>query len=240
MASNADCGDDNNLVAGEVVVVEAPNDENGKDDGKQTKVAAMSEEVDHGNSNNNKVDYSQRGQWLRAAILGANDGLVSVASLILGVGAVKRDSKAMLLAGFAGCIAGACSMALGEYVSVSTQYEVEVGQIKRDSNLMEEKRFSLLLLPNPLHAALASALSFTVGAVIPLVFTAFVRDYKLRLVLCVVVSSLALVGFGFLGAVLGHTHKVRSSVRILIGGLMAMAITFVLTRLVGFGANLEL
>ncbi|XP_025639599.1 vacuolar iron transporter homolog 4 isoform X1 [Arachis hypogaea] len=221
MASNAACV--NNLVAGEVVVA-----------------AKMSEE-----DGNNNVDYSQRGQWLRAAVLGANDGLVSVASLMMGVGAVKRDSKAMLLAGLVGCIAGACSMALGEYVSVSTQYEVEVAQIKRDmmmmmenKNEMEKKRRSLL--PNPLHAALASALSFTVGAVIPLVFTAFVRDYRLRLGLCVVVSSLFLVGFGCLGAELGHTHNVKSSIRILIGGLLAMAITFGLTKLVGFSANLEL
>ncbi|KAI4300001.1 hypothetical protein L6164_033421 [Bauhinia variegata] len=83
-------------------------------------------------------DYSERGQWLRAALLGANDGLVSVASLLMGVGAVKTDVKAMLLAGFAGSVAGASSMAIGEFVSVYTQYEVEVAQMKRETRVLEE------------------------------------------------------------------------------------------------------
>ncbi|KAJ1402288.1 Ccc1 family [Sesbania bispinosa] len=73
-----------------------------------------------------EIDYSQRGQWLRAAMLGANDGLVSVASLMMGVGAVKEDINAMLLAGFVGIVAGDCSMAIGEFVSVYTQYDIEI------------------------------------------------------------------------------------------------------------------
>jgi VIT1/CCC1 family predicted Fe2+/Mn2+ transporter len=84
------------------------------------------------NNNNSNVDYWQRAQWLRAAVLGANDGLVSVASLMMGVGAVKTDSTAMLVAGFAGLVTGACGMTIGEFVSVFTQYEVEVGQMMRD------------------------------------------------------------------------------------------------------------
>lgn len=80
----------------------------------------------------NNIDYYQRAQWLRAAVLGAKDGLVSVASLMIGVGAVKKDLKPMLLiAGFAGLVAGACSMAIGEFVSAYTQYDIEMSQIKR-------------------------------------------------------------------------------------------------------------
>lgn len=73
----------------------------------------------------------QRAQWLRAALLGANDGLVTVASLMMGVGSIKEDVKAMLLVGFAGLVAGACSMAIGEFVSVCTQRDIETAQMKR-------------------------------------------------------------------------------------------------------------
>lgn len=78
-----------------------------------------------------EVDYMQRAQWLRAALLGANDGLVTVASLMMGVGSIKEDVKAMLLVGFAGLVAGACSMAIGEFVSVCTQRDIETAQMKR-------------------------------------------------------------------------------------------------------------
>ncbi|KAJ1402286.1 Ccc1 family [Sesbania bispinosa] len=119
-----------------------------------------------------EIDYSQRGQWLRAAVLGANDGLVSVASLMMGVGAVKEDINAMLLAGFAGLVAGACSMAIGE-------------------------------------------------------------NHKIRMGVVAAVASLALLVFGGVGAVIGKTPVRRSCVRVLIGGWMAMAITFGLTKLIG-------
>ena len=69
-------------------------------------------------SEESHIDYSQRAQWLRAAVLGANDGLVSVSSLMMGVGAVKKDISAMILAGFAGLVAGACSMAIGVCICV--------------------------------------------------------------------------------------------------------------------------
>ena len=77
------------------------------------------------NDDNVNKDFngSKRAQWLRPAVLGANDGLVSTASLMIGVGAVKQDVKAMILTGFAGLVAGACSMAIGEYVSVYSQLD---------------------------------------------------------------------------------------------------------------------
>ena len=70
-------------------------------------------------------------------MLGANDGLVFVSSLMMGVGAVKDDIKAMLLAGFAGLVAGACSMAIGEFVSVYTQRDIEAAQMKRERRVKE-------------------------------------------------------------------------------------------------------
>ena len=185
-----------------------------------------------------EFDYSQRAQWLRAAVLGANDGLVSVASLMMGVGAVKDDIEAMLLSGFAGLVAGACSMAIGEFVSVYTQRDIEVAQMKRERRVREsgdneEEADKRKRLPNPGQAAIASALAFSVGAVVPLLAAAFIRQHKVRLAVVVILASLALAVFGVVGAVLGRTPAVRSSIRVLIGGWMAMAITFGLTKLIG-------
>ncbi|XP_054804178.1 vacuolar iron transporter homolog 4-like [Prosopis cineraria] len=182
------------------------------------------------------TDYSQRGQWLRAAVLGANDGLVSVASIMMGVGAVKEDIAAMLLSGFAGLVAGACSMAIGEFVSVYTQYDIEKEQLKRESKNEEEEdeeKKELEKLPSPYQAALASALAFSVGAVVPLLGAVFIRNYRVRLGVVAAVVSLALLVFGGVGAVLGNTSVKKSCIRVLIGGWTAMAITFGLTKLIG-------
>ncbi|XP_038898553.1 vacuolar iron transporter homolog 2-like [Benincasa hispida] len=179
-------------------------------------------------------DYSKRAQWLRAAVLGANDGLVSTASLMMGVGAVKHDVKAMILTGFAGLIAGACSMAIGEFVSVYSQLDIEMAHIKRNKDhrkeLEEEEREKL---PNPLQAAAASALAFSTGAIVPLLAAAFIRAYMVRLGVVVAAVTVALVAFGWLGATLGKAPMIRSMVRVLIGGWLAMAVTFGLTKLIG-------
>ncbi|KAI9082437.1 hypothetical protein K1719_035580 [Acacia pycnantha] len=173
------------------------------------------------------VDYTQRAKWLRAAILGANDGLLSTASLMMGVGAVKKDVKTMILAGVAGLVGGACSMAIGEFVSVYSQYDMEVAQLK-----IEGKEVNKAKLPNPFYAAAASAFAFAVGAVVPLLGAVFIKEYKVRLVVVGVVVSLALLGFGVVSAVLGKAPVVKSSSRIFIGGWVAMSITFGLTKCV--------
>lgn len=186
-------------------------------------------------------DYSQRSQWLRAAVLGANDGLVSIASLMMGVGAVKEDVKVMFLTGFAGLVAGACSMAIGEFVSVYSQLEIELAQIKRETEMKNFNTEETLKekddeeLPNPVKAALASALAFTVGAIVPLLAAAFIEDHKVRMIAVIAAVSLALVGFGGAGAVLGGAPVVRSCARVLLGGWMAMAITFGLTKGISSG-----
>ncbi|KAK6240609.1 hypothetical protein QUC31_015709 [Theobroma cacao] len=180
-------------------------------------------------------DYTKRAQWLRAAVLGANDGLLSTASLMMGVGAVRKDSKTMILTGIAGLVAGACSMAIGEYVSVYSQYDIELSQMKRDkmtkNNVLADHDKGSL--PNPLQAAAASAVAFAIGAVIPLLGAAFIRDYMVRLTVVLGVVSLALIGFGALGSLLGGAPMLKSSLRVLVGGWLAMGITFGLTKLIG-------
>ncbi|XVF45691.1 hypothetical protein PTKIN_Ptkin02bG0227400 [Pterospermum kingtungense] len=183
-------------------------------------------------------DYGKRAQWLRAAVLGANDGLLSTASLMMGVGAVRKDPKTMVLTGIAGLVAGACSMAIGEFVSVYSQYDIELSQMKRDKMTkrfaddddLESKKDGL---PNPWQAGCASALAFAIGAAIPLLGAAFIRDYVVRLVVVLAVVSLALIGFGAFGALLGGAPMVKSSLRVLLGGWLAMGITFGLTKLIG-------
>ncbi|KAK8564175.1 hypothetical protein V6N13_005607 [Hibiscus sabdariffa] len=187
-----------------------------------------------------EFDYSQRGQWLRAAVLGANDGLVSVASLMMGVGSVKEDAKAMVIAGFAGLVAGACSMAIGEFVSVCTQRDVEIAQMKREKREGSPGSENDEKLPNPVQAALASALAFAVGAVLPLLAAAFVRQHKVRIAVVAAVASVALVVFGMVGALLGGTPVAKSSARVLVGGWMAMGATFGLTKLIGSGHEMQI
>lgn len=187
-----------------------------------------------------EFDYSKRSQWLRAAVLGANDGLVSTASLMMGVGAVKHAIKAMVLAGFAGLVAGACSMAIGEFVSVYSQLDIELAQMRRDKKRAVAAGVAIgggdetkEGLPNPIQAAAASALAFSMGAMVPLLAASFISEYKVRVGAVVAAVSAALVAFGWLGAALGRTPAVRSTARVLIGGWLAMALTFGLTKLIG-------
>ncbi|CAH1450584.1 unnamed protein product [Lactuca virosa] len=134
----------------------------------------------------------------------------------------------MILSGFAMLVAGACSMAIGEFVSVYSQLDVEVAQIKRSQQEKEKDQ-----LPNPIQAAVASALAFSLGAIVPLLAASFIGDHKVRMGVVVAAVSMALVVFGWAGSLLGGTPVVKSCFRVLFGGLMAMAITFGLTKLIG-------
>ncbi|CAN6232651.1 unnamed protein product [Urochloa humidicola] len=187
-----------------------------------------------------RVDYLARAQWLRAAVLGANDGLVSVASLMIGVGAVNDGARAMLVSGLAGLVAGACSMAIGEFVSVYAQYDIQVAHSERsrsggssdedgsgsDGGGREQEG-----LPSPAKAAAASALAFAAGAALPLLSGGFVRPWAARVAAVCASSSLGLAGFGAAGAYLGGASVVRSGARVLLGGWLAMAVTFAVLKL---------
>ncbi|MED6138656.1 Vacuolar iron transporter 1 [Stylosanthes scabra] len=198
---------------------------------EQQQQLENNEEEEEAAKKKKEFDYSKRSQWLRAAVLGANDGLVSTAALMMGVGAVRQDMKAMVLSGFAGLVAGACSMAIGEFVSVYSQLDIEIAQMKRQQEDEEEKEREGL--PNPLQAAAASGFAFSVGAMVPLLAASFISEYKVRLGIVLGSVSLALILFGWLGATLGKAPPCRSCVRVFLGGWLAMAITFGLTKLIG-------
>ncbi|KAJ6405464.1 hypothetical protein OIU84_013430 [Salix udensis] len=152
-----------------------------------------------------EYDYSKRAQWLRAAVLGANDGLVSTASLMMGRGgAVKQDIK--------------------------MKREKER---RNNGGKDEQEEGEKGSLPNPSQAAAASALAFSVGASVPLLAASFIKEYRVRLGVVFAAVTLALMIFGWLGAALGKAPAVRSSLRVLVGGWLAMAITFGLTKLIG-------
>ncbi|GJX19969.1 vacuolar iron transporter homolog 4-like protein [Tanacetum coccineum] len=108
------------------------------------------------------IDYSHRGQWLCVVVLGVTDGLVSVASLMMGIRAIKQDVGVMDITGLTSLVVGECNMTIGEFVSVYSQLDVEVAQMKRD-NIIEKET-----LPNPIQATVASALAFIVGAILSL------------------------------------------------------------------------
>lgn len=215
-----------------------------------------------------KEDSQQRGLWLRTAVLGANDGLVTTASLMLGVGAVQPNKKTVVVSGLAALVAGACSMAIGEFVSVYAQRDAQLSDIKiRANKLAEETAIELQLvqqlasdspfasptaittpspatsaiskdddgetLPNPFQAALASSMAFCVGGVVPLLSAAFITNYLVRVGIVAGVSSVTLAAFGALGAYYGRSPIVKGTLRVLIGGWMAMLVTYGLLKLLG-------
>ncbi|XP_051199045.1 vacuolar iron transporter homolog 3-like [Lolium perenne] len=194
-----------------------------KDEGREA-LAVVKIEVEEQDDAAAGVDYADRAQWLRAAVLGVNDGLVSVASLMIGVGAVNQSARAMLVSGLAGLVAGACSMAIGEFVSVHAQYDIEVAarRLRRKRGLEEEPG----KLPIPAKAAAASALAFAAGAALPLLAGGLVRPWAVRVAAVCAVTTAGLAGFGAVGGALGGTSPARSGVRVLLGGWAAMAVCY--------------
>jgi VIT1/CCC1 family predicted Fe2+/Mn2+ transporter len=205
--------------------------------------------------------------WLRAAVLGANDGIVSTASLILGVAAASATQSAVLVAGVAGLVAGAMSMAAGEYVSVSSQSDTEQADIARerhelatdgarelaelaaiyvrrglDPKLAQQVAMQLTardalgahtrdelgitdtVSANPLQAALVSALSFVVGASLPLLI-AWLTPYVYLTPVVAATSLLFLVILGGLAAYTGGAGIVKGIFRVAFWGALAMACT---------------
>ncbi|CAA7392029.1 unnamed protein product [Spirodela intermedia] len=191
------------------------------------------QEADPERGEGEAVDYLARANWLRAAVLGANDGLVSVASLMVGVGAVNQTAKAMVVSGLAGLVAGACSMAIGEFVSVYAQYDIMKAQKERTASESSGAGEEEESLPSPLKAAGASAFSFFLGAVLPLLAGGFIRPWAARVGAVCGVTTLGLAGFGAAGGLLGGAAVGKSSIRVVIGGCLAMLITYGVLRLFG-------
>ncbi|XP_050238366.1 vacuolar iron transporter homolog 2-like [Mercurialis annua] len=197
----------------------------------------------------------ERAQWVRAAILGASDGLLSTTSLMIGVGAAGVDGRSMVLSGLAGALAGACSMAVGEFVSVSTQRDIEnttlsatkpptvdIIIIPRDKTSPfgrspTKEDDNLLVITNPYKAAAASGVSFLLGSSVPLVSAIVVKEIETRIMVIMVVASAALALCGGVGAYLGGSPIRTSAARLVVGGWVSMAVTYGLLKM---GSTVEL
>jgi VIT1/CCC1 family predicted Fe2+/Mn2+ transporter len=213
--------------------------------------------------------------WLRAAVLGANDGIVSISSVIVGVAGASDSSGFILTAGVAASVAGALSMAVGEYVSVSTQSDTEKALIEKERRELIESPTSELEelvqiykrkglseltarsvaeeltqkdallahldaelnidpnnLTDPIHAAIASGLAFCSGAIIPLVaMLASPVAWRVPITFVAVIIALGLTGT--LSAHAGGANKYRATARVVVGGIVAMLITFGVGKLFG-------
>jgi len=217
---------------------------------------------------------AQRAGWLRAAVLGANDGIVSVASVAIGVIASGAPTSFVLTAAVAALVAGAMAMAAGEYVSVSSQRDVERADLDQEQEELarhpesEKRELAAIyvsrglsaqladqvadaltvsdalgahardelglaaVLARPVQAALYSAVSFTAGAVLP-ILAFLLAPAPARTAAVVVGALLALVALGIAGARAGGAPMLRAAVRVAVGGGLAMAITAGVGRLVG-------
>ena len=224
-----------------------------------------------------ELHRTERIGWLRAAVLGANDGVVSTASLVLGVASADTGRSSVLIAGVAGLVAGAMSMAAGEYVSVRSQADTEEADLARErgelatsvdaeheelagiyvergltpalagevatqlmahdalgAHARDELGISAALRARPVQAALTSALTFAVGAALPLAIATLVPGDGLR----VGVAGGSLVCLGALGGLAAHVGGARTMVgaaRVMFWGALAMGLTAAVGAL--FGAS---
>jgi VIT1/CCC1 family predicted Fe2+/Mn2+ transporter len=216
--------------------------------------------------------------WLRAAVLGANDGIVSLAALIVGVASAGATSGQLWVTGIAGILAGALSMAVGEYVSVSSQRDTEMALLEKErveleqfpeqeleeltqiyqnkgmsrptaelvaremtahdafgTHVREELNIHPEELTNPWHAAVASALSFFCGAIIPLVAIILPPiDYRIGVTFAAVLVALIITGI--FSARMSGARVLPVTLRVVAGGLFAMVVTFAIGKLFGLNA----
>jgi len=219
--------------------------------------------------------YSNRASWLRAAVLGANDGILSTAGLLVGVASAEASAEQLLVAGIAGVAAGALSMAAGEYVSVSSQADVEKADLeieKRElatnadyerrelaaiyvkrglepalaaevakqltrhdalaAHARDELGFTAHSQPRPVQAAVASAASFTAGALLPLLVSLVAPPHLPELTIGLA-SLAALAILGALASMAGGASPLRGAARVAFWGAFAMLVTSGLGVLVG-------
>ena len=220
-------------------------------------------------------DVVHRLNWLRAGVLGANDGIVSVAAIVVGVAGATSEQGPILAAGVAGLVGGAVSMALGEYVSVSSQSDsqkaliekergelaaqpeeelLELAAIYRSKGLSEETARNVAReltehdalaahlsaelnigeedIVSPWHAAFASAIAFTLGAVLPML-AILLPPESIRVAVTFGAVLMALALTGALGARIGGGSRIRASMRVVVGGGLALAATFTIGNLLG-------
>lgn len=217
----------------------------------------------------------QRLNGLRAGVLGANDGIVSTAAVVVGVAGATTSTPAILTAGLAAVIGGAISMALGEYVSVSSQRDAERSLIARESRALTEDpegelevlagiyeergisaetahrvaveltqhdalgahlRAKLNLdtedIASPWVAAAASAVAFTIGAVLPML-AILLPPPELRVPVTFVATLVSLAITGTTAAWIGGGSRLRAATRVVVGGALALAATYLVGTLLG-------
>ncbi|GAA4740561.1 hypothetical protein GCM10025783_09390 [Amnibacterium soli] len=181
-------------------------------------MTALLAALTHGTSTSDEHVAAQA-NTLRAGVLGANDGIVSVAAIVVGVAGATVAHGPVLVAGLAALIGGMVSMALGEYVSVSSQ---------RDS----ERAATGTGTASPWAAAAASAVSFLSGGVLPLL-AVLLAPAPLRVAVTVVVALIALAATGAAGARLGGAPAMRPTLRTVVGGALALTATWSIGVLLG-------
>lgn len=234
----------------------------------------MTEATQHANEPHDE-SIAARLNWLRAGVLGANDGIVSVAATVVGVAGVTNDVAPILVAGAAAVVGGAVSMALGEYVSVSSQSDSQRALIEKErqeliddpdgelaelaaiyqskgltettartvareltdhnalgAHLEAELRIDETEVVSAWHAAMASAIAFTVGAVLPFL-TIILTPAEVRIPLTFVAVVIALAITGTISANVGGSSKRKATLRLVIGGALAMAFTYGVGLLLG-------
>jgi VIT1/CCC1 family predicted Fe2+/Mn2+ transporter len=222
---------------------------------------------DHAADEQDVTGLNNRLNWLRAGVLGANDGIVSVAGMVMGVAGATSDRGDILVAGVAGLVAGAISMGAGEYVSVSTQSDAESALLAKEARELKEmpeeeldeltdiiqsrgieralaRKVALQLTErnalrahavlelgidpddtvHPWHAAIASTVSFTIGAILPLLTIMLPSAVRVGVTVGAVAVALAITGV--VSARLGYASPKRALIRNVLGGLVAMAVTF--------------
>lgn len=213
--------------------------------------------------------------WLRAAVLGANDGIVSTASLIVGVAAAESSRSSVVLAGVAGMVAGAMSMAAGEYVSVSSQADTESADLEKErlelenhpereldelaqiyvrrgldgdlakqvavqltehdalgAHARDEIGISETITARPIQAALASAASFAVGAIVP-ILVVLISPASGLVWIVFGVTVLLLAALGAVASWIGGSKLHVGAIRVTFWGILAMAATAIVGRLFG-------
>jgi len=162
---------------------------------------------------NKKLDSKLN--WLRAAVLGANDGIVSVAGVLMGVVGAGVGDTEVLIAGIAATVAGAFSMGGGEYVSVSAQKDTEVshGRTKHE------------ITANPFQAAWSSFLAFVSGALLPMI-TVVIFPTDLRVAAILIGVFVALTVTGVLAALVGKSSPIKGSIRIVVVSVITMVVSY--------------
>lgn len=211
--------------------------------------------------------YIHRSNWLRAAVLGANDGIISISSLAIGVAAASTTREPIILATVAGLVAGALSMAAGEYVSVSSQTDIEKADIEREiielkempveelailaqiyekrglkketamqvaieltekdalgAHIRDELGINEISQANPIQAAMASGLAFSVGGILPLLVVLFAPVKGMEYWLYGF-TTISLVILGTIAAKTGGSSIFKAIMRITIWGTIAMVLS---------------